>query len=110
MTLLRPDLALIAEHVASGSRVLDVGCGDGALMAALRDQCGTDARGLELDPEDVAAAMARGCPWFRGTPIRTLAIIRTIVSIMRSSARPRRPPSGPIWSSGTSFALDGRHL
>src|SRR3546814_7166688 len=66
MTLLRPDLALIAEHVASGSRVLDVGCGDGALMAALRDQCGADARGLELDPENVAAAMARGLSVVRG--------------------------------------------
>src|SRR3546814_6119173 len=66
MTLLRPDLALIAEHVASGSRVLDVGCGDGALMAALRDQCGADARGLELDPENVAAAMARGLSVVQG--------------------------------------------
>ena len=37
---LRPDLAIIAANVATGSRVLDVGCGDGALMAALRDQRG----------------------------------------------------------------------
>ena len=32
---LRPDLAIIADHVAPGSRVLDVGCGDGELMAEL---------------------------------------------------------------------------
>ena len=50
---LRPDLRIIADHVAPGSRVLDVGCGDGALMAALRDGKGEDARGLELDPADV---------------------------------------------------------
>lgn len=60
MTQLRPDLALIAAHVAPGSRVLDVGCGDGALMAALRDDRGCDARGLEIDGGNVAAAMARG--------------------------------------------------
>jgi cyclopropane fatty-acyl-phospholipid synthase-like methyltransferase len=41
---LRPDLAIIAANVAPGSRVLDVGCGDGALMAALRDDSGVDAR------------------------------------------------------------------
>ena len=34
---LRPDLAVIASHVPAGARVLDVGCGDGALMAVLRD-------------------------------------------------------------------------
>ena len=45
MSLLRPDLAVIADHVAPGARVLDVGCGDGALMAALRDRRGCDARG-----------------------------------------------------------------
>ena len=32
---LRADLAVIADHVAPGSRVLDIGCGDGALMLAL---------------------------------------------------------------------------
>ena len=33
---LRPDLAIIAGNVERGSKVLDIGCGDGALMAALR--------------------------------------------------------------------------
>lgn len=63
---LRPDLAIIAANVAPGSRILDVGCGDGALMAALRDQHGVDARGLELDPENVATAMARGLSVMQG--------------------------------------------
>jgi methionine biosynthesis protein MetW len=63
---LRPDLAIIAEHVAQGSRVLDVGCGDGALMAALRDTRGVDARGLEIVPGNVAAAVSRGLSVIQG--------------------------------------------
>jgi methionine biosynthesis protein MetW len=63
---LRPDLAVIADHVAHGSRVLDIGCGDGALMAALRDARGCDARGLEIDSGNVAAAVARGLSVIQG--------------------------------------------
>ncbi|MCF8709965.1 methionine biosynthesis protein MetW [Rhizorhapis sp. SPR117] len=63
---LRPDLSLIARHIAPGARILDVGCGDGALMAALRDECGADARGLEINAENVAAAMARGLSVVQG--------------------------------------------
>ena len=64
--ILRPDLAVIAAHVVPGSRVLDVGCGDGDLMAALRDGKGVDARGLEIDPANVAAAVARGLSVVQG--------------------------------------------
>ncbi|WP_267378133.1 MULTISPECIES: methionine biosynthesis protein MetW [unclassified Sphingomonas] len=63
---LRPDLAVIADHVAPGSRVLDIGCGDGQLMAALRDRRGVDARGLEIDPGNVATAVARGLSVIQG--------------------------------------------
>jgi methionine biosynthesis protein MetW len=63
---LRPDLAVIAANVAHGARVLDVGCGDGALMAALRDTAGVDARGLEIDAGNVAAAVARGLSVVQG--------------------------------------------
>ena len=70
---LRPDLAIIAANVARGSRVLDVGCGDGQLMAALRDERGVDARGLEIDPGNVADAMARGLSVMQGDADRDLA-------------------------------------
>ena len=73
MTALRPDLAIIADHVAPGSRVLDVGCGDGALMAALRDVAGVDARGLELDRTNVSAAVARGLSVIQGDADTDLA-------------------------------------
>lgn len=62
---LRPDLAIIARHVAPGSRVLDVGCGDGALLEALREkQC--DARGMEIDAANVAGCVAKGLSVIQG--------------------------------------------
>jgi len=70
---LRPDLQIIADSVAPGTRVLDIGCGDGALMAALRDGRGIDARGLEIDPANVAAAVARGLSVVQGDADADLA-------------------------------------
>ena len=73
MTALRPDLAIIAANVASGARILDVGCGDGALMAALRDIKGVDARGMEIDGGNVTAAVARGLSVIQGDANTDLA-------------------------------------
>jgi methionine biosynthesis protein MetW len=70
---LRPDLAVIAANVTPGSRVLDIGCGDGELMAALRDEKQVDARGLELDAGDVAGAVARGLSVVQGDADTDLA-------------------------------------
>jgi len=70
---LRPDLAIIADNVAPSSRVLDIGCGDGALMAALRDKRQVDARGLEIDPGNVAAAVSRGLSVIQGDADSDLA-------------------------------------
>ncbi len=72
MSALRPDLALIAAHVASGTRVLDVGCGDGALLEALRAK-GCDARGMEIDGSDVAACVAKGLSVIQGDADADLA-------------------------------------
>jgi len=66
MSVLRTDLAIIAQNVAQGARVLDVGCGDGALLAELRDTRGVDARGLELDPHNVAECVAKGLSVMQG--------------------------------------------
>ncbi len=73
MMALRPDLAVIAANVAPGARVLDVGCGDGALMAALRDGRGVDARGMELEPHNVAECVARGLSVIQGDADTDLA-------------------------------------
>jgi methionine biosynthesis protein MetW len=65
MSELRPDLAIIADHVAPASRVLDVGCGDGELMDVLRSR-GCDARGIEIDPANVSRAVGRGLSVVQG--------------------------------------------
>lgn len=63
---LRPDLAAIAAHVAPSSRVLDIGCGDGALMAELESASRCDARGMELDGALVERCVARGLSVVQG--------------------------------------------
>ena len=73
MTLLRGDLAAIADAVPHGARVLDVGCGDGALLAALRLDKGVDGRGIELSGANVALAVARGLSVVQGDADADLA-------------------------------------
>lgn len=73
MTKLRPDLAIIAREVRANARILDVGCGDGLLLAALRDTKAADARGMELDARDVATAVARGLSVVQGDADTDLA-------------------------------------
>ena len=73
MNSLRPDLAAVAAMVPPGSRVLDIGCGDGALMAALRDGKAVDARGIELSRDGVSTAVARGLSVIQGDADTDLA-------------------------------------
>ena len=68
---LRPDLAVIAAHIEPGTRVLDVGCGDGALMAALLGR-GCDVRGIEIDGALVETCVARGLSVVQGDADRDL--------------------------------------
>lgn len=70
---LRPDLAVIADHIDPGTRVLDIGCGDGALMAALHDTRQVDARGLEIDAAQVEQCVARGLSVVQGDADRDLS-------------------------------------
>ena len=70
---LRPDLAAIAAHVEPGSRVLDIGCGDGTLMAELEAVRNVDARGMELDAGLVERCVARGLSVVQGDANTDLA-------------------------------------
>ena len=70
---LRGDLAAIADLVPAGARVLDIGCGDGALLAALRSDKAVDGRGIELSGANVAAAVTRGLSVVQGDADTDLA-------------------------------------
>lgn len=70
---LRPDLALIADMVAAGSRVLDIGCGEGALLECLARDRGVIARGMELQQKNVNACVARGLSVIQGDADTDLA-------------------------------------
>lgn len=62
----RVDLAVIADMVAPGSRVLDVGSGAGELLDLLVNERGCDARGIELSREGVNAGVTRGLAVVQG--------------------------------------------
>ncbi len=70
---LRPDLAAIAAAVPAGARVLDIGCGDGALLAHLRETKGVEGRGIDVAAANVSACVARGLSVVQGDADADLA-------------------------------------
>jgi methionine biosynthesis protein MetW len=57
---LRPDLALLCDWIRPGSRILDLGCGDGALLSYLAAHQQVSGYGLEVDPDKVARCVKAG--------------------------------------------------
>ena len=62
----RPDFYVIGEIVQSGSRVLDLGCGEGELLAWLVSNKRVMARGVEISPAQVRRAISRGVSAYQG--------------------------------------------
>ena len=63
---IRVDLQAIAEMIEPGSRVLDIGCGDGALLDYLAHEKNVDARGIEISQAGVNACVAQGLSVVQG--------------------------------------------
>ena len=62
----RPDFRVVGEIVEPGSRVLDLGCGEGELLAWLVENKGVMARGVEISSAQVRRAIARGVSAYQG--------------------------------------------
>lgn len=69
----RGDYRVVAEFVPSGSRVLDIGCGDGALLDLLVRERHVDGRGMELSQEGVNKCVERGLSVVQGDADEDLA-------------------------------------
>jgi methionine biosynthesis protein MetW len=69
----RADHALVSQLVRPGSRVLDVGCGDGTLLALLREKTESDGHGIELTRDGVSNCLARGLSVIQGDADTDLA-------------------------------------
>jgi len=65
-TAARVDLLLVADMVEPGTRVLDVGCGDGALLEILTRDRNVDGRGIELSQAGVNGCVAKGLSVVQG--------------------------------------------
>jgi methionine biosynthesis protein MetW len=74
---LRSDLRLIADMIEPQSRVLDIGCGDGALLAYLARVKGVDGRGMELSQSGVNACVSHGLSVIQGDADHDLAAYPT---------------------------------
>ncbi len=70
---IRVDLQAIADMVGHGSRVLDVGCGNGDLLDHLVHDKGVDGRGIELSQKGVNACVSRGLSVVQGDANRDLS-------------------------------------
>ena len=62
---LRPDINVITDIIPEGANVLDIGCGEGEMLEALRDK-GIKARGIEIDQDKVAKCLKKGLSVMQG--------------------------------------------
>jgi len=94
---IRVDLQLIADMIEPDGRALDVGCGDGALLAYLTNFKRVDARGMELSQAGVNACVANGLSVIQGDADRDLDAYPTgafdvvvLSQTLQATRQPRR--------------------
>lgn len=122
--------AVIMAHIAAGSRVVDLGCGDGRLLEKLREKHGCQVLGVEVDQRRVCTAIGRGVPVIQadldlGLPevphqsfdvailSQTLQQVRhpkqVLVEMMRIAARALVVvPNFAFWRARLQFFFHGR--
>jgi methionine biosynthesis protein MetW len=127
---LRADLRLIADWIPSSTHVLDLGCGDGALLAFLRDSRQCRGYGVEIDDNHVLECIKRrvnviqsnldaGLRMFSDDMFETIVLSQTLQAIhriedvLRDMARVARSgivsfPNFGHWTH--AFALLGGHM
>ncbi len=126
----RPDFAVIGEIIEPGSRVLDLGCGEGDLLAWLMTNKKVQARGLEIEASKVQKAITQGVSAYQGDIesslpdypdgtfdyvilSQTLQETRTPVPILKEMLRVGKRaivsfPNFGHWSVRLSMLLSGR--
>lgn len=71
---IRYDLEIIARLIKPGSKVLDIGCGDGELLHFLKKNKNIDGRGLEISQAQVSRALMRGLSVIQGNAENDLSV------------------------------------
>ena len=91
----RADHEIILRAVPQNARVLDVGCGDGVLMARLKTEAKASVRGMELSQEGVNACVAKGLSVVQGDAEFDLALYPNdsfdVVVLSRTIQATRKP-------------------
>lgn len=91
---MRPDLEIIARLIEPGSRVLDLGCGDGSLLHYLQETKNVTGIGLEIDTDNISACLDksvnvieqnldRGLSNFQSNSFDTVLLAQTIQALNR---------------------------
>ena len=127
---LRRDLRFIADMIEPSARVLDIGCGDGALLHYLASEKGVDARGVELSQSGVNACVTQGLSVIQGDadsdldayPAGAFDVV-VLSQTLQATRQPRRVletlmrigeraivsfPNFGFWRIRLSLALTGR--
>nr|VFJ86078.1 MAG: methionine biosynthesis protein MetW [Candidatus Kentron sp. LFY] len=127
---LRSDLAIISQWIVPESRILDLGCGDGALLTHLRDNSSVRGYGLEIDNRHIAHCVAAGLNVIQGNldeglpnfesnsfdyviMTQTLQAVRSPEQLVVEMLRVGREgivtfPNFGHWSSRIQIALQGK--
>ncbi len=128
--LTRRDHRIIAEFVEDSSRVLDLGCGEGDLLAWLVEHRDAQARGVEISPEKVRRCVEQGLSVFQGdinqgladypdncfdyvVLSQTLQVVQQPLAVLREMRRVARRiivvfPNFGHWSVRLSLLCTGR--